>query len=51
MDVFYASVRAHDGLAPSHLSRWIVNLPVYASPTWSELAFPAGTTFAQVNEA
>jgi hypothetical protein len=43
--VFYASQKPHKGLAPQRLGSAISNLPAYASATWPELAFPAGTVF------
>jgi hypothetical protein len=43
--LFYASQRAHNGLAPALLGSSTSNLPAYASVTWPELAFPAGTVF------
>ena len=43
--VFYASQKPHKGLAPTHLGKSVANLPAYASSTWPELAFPAGTVF------
>ena len=42
--VFYASAKAHKGLAPSVLKGKVND--AYPSSTWPELAFPAGTTFA-----
>jgi hypothetical protein len=49
-NVFYASAKAHEGLAPISLRGVAVNA-LYPSSTWPELAFPAGTTFSGVNEA
>jgi cyclic lactone autoinducer peptide len=43
--LFYASQKAHNGLAPAHLGSAISNLPAYSSVTWPELAFPSGTVF------
>ena len=49
--LFYASAKDARGLVPRALTSFTVNAnPAYASPVWPELAFPAGTTFAQVNE-
>jgi hypothetical protein len=42
---FYASQKPHNGLAPTHLGKSVANLPAYASSTWPELVFPAGTVF------
>jgi len=47
--VFYASAKAHNGLAPSVLKGQVNS--AYPSSTWPELAFPAGTTFAGVSES
>jgi hypothetical protein len=49
--LFYASkmVAAHKGdayLVPGFLGKQVSNLPAYATSTWPELAFPAGTVFA-----
>ena len=47
--VFYASAKAHNGLAPQTL-RGASNL-AYPSSTWPTVAFLPGTTFASLNEA
>ena len=40
------------GPGPARLGSFTLNAnPAYASPVWPELAFPAGTTFAGLNEA
>ena len=49
-NLFYASAKAHNGLVPSALKGAKLNSK-YPSATWPELSFPAGTTFADVNEA
>jgi hypothetical protein len=49
-NVFYASARAHNGLAPRVLRGPALN-ELYPSSTWPELAFPAGTTFSGVSES
>lgn len=50
--LFYASAKDARGLAPRTLGSFRLNAnPAYASPTWPELAFPAGTTFSGVTEA
>ena len=50
--VFYASAKDARGLVPSRLGSFTLNAnPAYASPVWPELAFPAGTTFAGLNES
>ena len=50
--LFYASARDARGLAPRTLGSFRLNAnPAYASPTWPELAFPAGTTFSGVTKA
>jgi hypothetical protein len=48
--VFYASARAHNGLAPTVLRGVKLNA-LYPSSTWPELAFPQGTTFSGLSES
>jgi hypothetical protein len=48
--LFYASSRAHNGLAPTVLKGVKLNA-LYPSSTWPELAFPAGTTFVGLAES
>jgi hypothetical protein len=48
--VFYASAKDAPGLAPRSLRGTALN-SLYPSSTWPELAFPAGTTFADLSEA
>jgi hypothetical protein len=47
--VFYASAKDARGLAPRVL-RGVAENALYPSSTWPELAFPAGTTFADLSE-
>ena len=45
--VFDASAKPSRGLVPSSLRGLALNAnPAYATSTWPELAFPAGTTFS-----
>lgn len=50
--LFYASAKPSKGLVPRALKGITLNTnPAYASSTWPELAFPAGTTFAGLSES
>jgi hypothetical protein len=48
--LFYASSKAHNGLAPTVLKGVKLNA-LYPSSTWPELAFPVGTTFVGLAES
>jgi hypothetical protein len=49
--LFYASAKDAKGLVPRALTSFALNAnPAYRSSTWPELAFPAGTVFANVSE-
>jgi len=48
--LFYASAKAHNGLAPTVLKGVKLNA-LYPSSTWPELAFPVGTTFVGLAES
>jgi hypothetical protein len=49
--LFYASAKDAKGLVPRTLGNFALNAnAAYASYTWPELAFPAGTVFSGVNE-
>jgi hypothetical protein len=48
--LFYASAKAHNGLAPTVLKGVKLNAS-YPSSTWPELAFPGGTTFVGLAES
>lgn len=48
--LFYASAKSHSSFVPRNLPASQNTNPAYASSTWPELAFPAGTTFVGVSE-